>query len=175
MRKKHKLLSVGQITSTHGLKGEVKVYPTTDDPETRFRQLKSVILKTPKEELPVTIRSVRFSKNLALLKFEELDGIDAVEKYKGAYVCVPRDEAQKLGKDEYYEADLLGMEVVSEDGEAIGVLTKILHTGANDVYEIETDPDSRKTVLIPAIKDCVKKVDVDNGIMTIHVMEGLFS
>lgn len=175
MKNKLKLLSVGQITSAHGLKGEVKVYPTTDDPEVRFRQLKSVILKTPKEEIPVDIRSVRFSRNLALLKFEGIDGIDAVERYKGAYVCVPRDKAQKLGPDEYYEADLLGMEIVSDEGEAIGILTRVLHTGANDVYEIETDPETKKTVLIPAIKECVKKVDVDSGVMTIHVMEGLFS
>ena len=174
MRKRAELLSVGQITSTHGLKGEVKVYPTTDDPETRFKELKEVILKTPKEETPAKIKTVRFSKNLALLRFEGIDGIDAAERYRGAYVCVPRDKAQKLGPDEYYEADLIGMEVVSEDGEALGILTRVLHTGANDVYEIETDAEKRKSVLIPAIKECIKKVDTDNGVMTIHVMEGLF-
>lgn len=173
MRKRAELLSVGQITSTHGLKGEVKVYPTTDDPEVRFRQLKDVILKMPKEDIPVTIRSVRFSKNLALLKFEGIDGIDAVEKYKGAYVCVPRDKAQKLGADEYYEADLIGMDVVSDEGDSLGILTKVLHTGANDVYEIEPEQEERKSFLIPAIKECIKKVDVENGTMTIHVMEGL--
>ncbi len=175
MRKKLKLLSVGQITSTHGLKGEVKVYPTTDDPEVRFRELRDVILKTPKEDIPVTIKSVRFSKSLALLKFEGIDGIDAVEKYRGAYVCVPRENAQKLGPDEYYEADLIGMDVISDEGEKLGILTKVMHTGANDVYEVETDPESRRSFLIPAIKDCVKKVDTENGVMTIHVMEGLLS
>ena len=164
---------MGQITSTHGLKGEVKVFPTTNDPERRFRELKEVILKTPKEQLNATIRSVRFNKNLALLRFEEFDGIDAVEKYKGAYICVPRDKAAKLGPDEYYEADLIGMEVVTEDGERLGVLSQVLHTGANDVYEIDPGEDKGKTILIPAIKDCVKKVDTDEGIMTIHVMEGL--
>ena len=173
MRKKAELLSVGQITSTHGLKGEVKVYPTTDDPEKRFTQLKEVILKTPREEIPAVIRSVRFSKNLALLRFEGIDGIDAAEKYRGAYVCVPRDRAQKLGPDEYYEADLIGMEVVSEEGDELGVLSKVLHTGANDVYEIERDPETKKTFLIPAIKECIKKVDTEEGVMTIHVMEGL--
>ncbi|MBQ8956752.1 MAG: ribosome maturation factor RimM [Lachnospiraceae bacterium] len=173
MRKRTELLSVGQITSTHGLKGEVKVFPTTDNPEIRFRELKEVILKTAREDIPVTIKSVRFSKNLALLKFEELDGIDAVEKYKGAYLCVPRDKAQKLGSDEYYEADLIGMEIVSDEGKKLGVLSKVLHTGANDVYEVETDPEERKSFLIPAIKDCVRDVDTENGIMTIHVMEGL--
>ena len=175
MRKKLNLLSVGQITSTHGLKGEVKVYPTTDDPEVRFRELRDVILKTPKEDIPVTIKSVRFSKSLALLKFEGIDGIDAVEKYRGAYVCVPRENAQKLGPDEYYEADLIGMDVISDEGEKLGILTKVMHTGANDVYEVETDPESRRSFLIPAIKDCVKKVDTENGVMTIHVMEGLLS
>lgn len=175
MRKRAELLSVGQITSTHGLKGEVKVYPTTDDPEKRFRQLKEVVLKTPREDIPAVIRSVRFSKNLALLRFEGIDGIDAAEKYRGAYVCVPRDKAQKLGPDEYYEADLIGMEVVSDEGKSLGILTKVLHTGANDVYEVETDTDSRKSFLIPAIKECIKKVDTDEGIMTIHVMEGLLS
>ena len=173
MRNKQKLLSVGQITSTHGLKGEVKVYPTTDDPEVRFKQLKEVILKTPKEEIPVTVRSVRFSKNLALLKFEGIDGIDAVEKYKGAYICVPRDQAQKLGPDEYYEADLIGMEVVSDEGMKLGILSRVMHTGANDVYEIDPENEDSKSFLIPAIKECIKEVDVDSGLMTIHVMEGL--
>ncbi|MCR5238481.1 MAG: ribosome maturation factor RimM [Lachnospiraceae bacterium] len=173
MRNKQKLLSVGQITSTHGLKGEVKVYPTTDDPEVRFKQLKEVILKTPKEEIPVTVRSVRFSKNLALLKFEGIDGIDAVEKYKGAYICVPRDQAQKLGPDEYYEADLIGMEVVSDEGMKLGILSRVMHTGANDVYEIDPEKEDSKSFLIPAIKECIKEVDVDSGLMTIHVMEGL--
>lgn len=173
MRNKQKLLSVGQITSTHGLKGEVKVYPTTDDPEVRFKQLKEVILKTPKEEIPVTVRSVRFSKNLALLKFEGIDGIDAVEKYKGAYICVPRDQAQKLGPDEYYEADLIGMEVVSDEGMKLGILSRVMHTGANDVYEIDLEKEDSKSFLIPAIKECIKEVDVDSGLMTIHVMEGL--
>lgn len=172
MRKKAELLSVGQITSTHGLKGEVKVFPTTNEPERRFRELKEVILKTHEGEVPVTVRSVRFSKNLALLRFEELSGIDAVEKYKGAYVCVPRDEAQKLGPDEYYEADLIGMQVISDEGVTLGLLSKVLHTGANDVYEVAPKDDA-KPFLIPAIKDCIKNVNVESGIMTIHVMEGL--
>ena len=173
MRNKLRLLSVGQVTSTHGLKGEVKVYPTTNDPEKRFRELKEVILKTPKEEITVHIRSVRFNKNLALLKFEEIDGIDAAEKYKEAYVCVPREKAQELGPDEYYEADLIGMEVMSDEGEKLGVLKKVLHTGANDVYEVEPEAEGAKSFLIPAIKDCVKEVDVDNAVMKIHVMDGL--
>ena len=179
MRKRAELLSVGQITSTHGLKGELKVYPTTNDPEVRFRELKSVILKTPKEEIPVTVESVRFMKNLALLKFKEFSGIDAVEKYKGAYVCVPRSEAAELGPDEYYEADLIGMDVITDEDERLGMLTTVYHTGANDVYEIELEgadgrDEKQRKVLIPAIKDCIKNVDVDEGIMTIHVMEGLF-
>ncbi len=194
MRKRAELLSVGQITSTHGLKGEIKVYPTTNDPRTRFKELKDVILKTPKEEIPVTVESVRFMKNLALLKFKELDGIEAAERYKGAYICVPRDKALKLGPDEYYEADLIGMDVVTDEGERLGTLVTVYHTGANDVYEIELG-DKEETdgaaasysdngsgnkkkhgrrILIPAIKDCIKKVDVDEGVMTIHVMEGLF-
>jgi 16S rRNA processing protein RimM len=193
MRKRAELLSVGQITSTHGLKGEIKVYPTTNDPQMRFKELKNVILKTPKEEIHVTVESVRFMKNLALLKFSELSGIEAVEKYKGAYVCVPREDAVQLGPDEYYEADLIGMDVITDEGERLGTLVTVYHTGANDVYEIELDDkqetdgneasshdkDSgnikkhRRRVLIPAIKDCIKNVDVDEGIMTIHVMEGL--
>lgn len=173
MRNKLRLLSVGQVTSTHGLKGEVKVYPTTNDPGKRFRELKEVILKTPKEEITVHIRSVRFNKNLALLKFDGIDGIDAAEKYKGAYVCIERDRAQKLGPDEYYEADLLGMEVVSDEGEQLGILTQVLHTGANDVYEVQPEGEGAKGILIPAIKDCIKNVDIDEGIMTIHVMPGL--
>ena len=175
MRKKAELLSVGQITSTHGLKGEVKVYPTTDDPRKRFLELKKAIIKTPGEEVEVTIGSVRFMKNLALLTFEELPGIEAVEKYRNGYICVRREDAAPLGENEYYETDLIGMDVISEDGDRIGTLTRVYHTGANDCYEIETDSREHKSTLIPAIRECIKDVDVESGVMTIHIMEGLFT
>ena len=174
MRTKSELLSVGQITSTHGLKGEVKVYPTTDDPQRRFRELQEVILKTPKETVPVTIASVKFQKNMVLLRFKELDSIETAEKYREAYVCVTRDKADPLGENEYYEADLIGMDVSTDEGEELGILTRVLHTGANDVYEIKFRDEGRGSALIPAIRECIRQVDVDEGRMVIHVMEGLF-
>jgi len=161
---------VGAIASTHGVKGEVKVFPTTDEPE-KFRNLKKVLLRTNKEESELKIQSVKFFKNMVILKFEGLDSLNEVEKYKGASLWITREQAVPLKENEYYHADLIGLEVFDEDGEALGTLTDIMVTGANDVYEV-TMQDG-KQVLLPAIRDCIKKVDMENNRMMVHLMAGL--
>lgn len=161
---------IGAITTTHGIKGEVKVFPTTDDPE-KFRKLKSVILRTDKTELTFEIQSCKFFKNLVILKFKGIDDINDVEKYRGATLWIKRDNAVKLKKNEYYKADLMNIEVVTEDKKPFGVLTDILETGANDVYVVQTTEG--KEVLLPAIRECIQDVDVENHVMTIHIMDGL--
>ena len=112
------LLQVGVITTTHGIRGEVKVYPTTDDAH-RFDYLESVLLDTGKELRRLNIQNVKFFKNLAILKFEGIDNINDIEMYKGRELWIPREEAQELGEDEYYVADLIGMEVLLENGEKL--------------------------------------------------------
>lgn len=104
------LLKVGVITTTHGVRGEVKVFPTTDDAE-RFLDIEYVLLDTGKELRRLNIQNVKFFKNLAILKFEGIDNINDIEMYKGRELWIPREEAQELGEDEYYVADLIGMEV----------------------------------------------------------------
>ncbi|WP_333652990.1 ribosome maturation factor RimM [Lacrimispora sp.] len=164
------LLRVGVISSTHGVKGEVKVYPTTDDVN-RFKTLKKVILDTGREHMELEIQNVKFFKNMAILKFKGYDSIDDIEKYKGKDLLVTRDQAVKLGPDENFIADLIGLTVVTEDGEEFGTLTDVIKTGANDVYEVKTK--SGKEVLLPAIKECVLSVDLETGIIKVHIMDGL--
>ena len=158
------LLKVGVITTTHGVRGEVKVFPTTDDAE-RFLDIEYVLLDTGKELRRLNIQNVKFFKNLAILKFE------GIEMYKGRELWIPREEAQELGEDEYYVADLIGMEVLLENGEKFGVLRDVMETGANDVYIV--DSVEHGEVLLPAIKECILDVDIETNTMTVHLMKGL--
>lgn len=163
-------LRVGVISSTHGVRGEVKVFPTTDDVN-RFKKLKTVILDTGREQMTLTIEGVKFFKNMAILKFKEFNDINEVEKYKGKDLLIKRDQAVKLGKDENFIVDLIGLNVVTDEGEEFGTLKDVLQTGANDVYVIE-HKDGRE-YLFPAIKQCILKVDLDTKTITVHIMEGL--
>ena len=164
------LLKVGVITTTHGVRGEVKVFPTTDDAE-RFLELEYVLLDTGRELRRLDIKNVRFFKNLVILKFDDIDNINDIEKYKGKDLWIPREEAQELGEDEYYIADLQGLNVVLEDGTEFGTLRDVMETGANDVYII--DSNEHGEVLLPAIKECILDVDLEKNTMTVHLMKGL--
>ena len=165
-----KQLQVGVISSTHGVRGEVKVFPTTDD-VTRFRQLKKVYLDTGREMLPLEIQNVKFFKQFAILKFKGIDNINDIEKYRGQSLMIDREDAVDLDEDEYFIADMIGMKVCTEDGGEFGTLKDVMETGANDVYII--DSPEHGEVLIPAIRECILDVDMDEERMTIHLMEGL--
>ncbi|WP_320987010.1 ribosome maturation factor RimM [Hungatella effluvii] len=164
------VLRVGVISSTHGVKGEVKVFPTTDD-AARFKKLKQVILDTGKEQLKLEIEGVKFFKNMVILKFKGYDTIEDIEKYKGKDILVTRDQAVKLGPDENFIVDLIGLKVVTEDGEPFGTLTDVIKTGAKDVYVVKTAEG--KEVLLPAIRECIRNVDLEAGVITVHIMDGL--
>ena len=164
------LLQVGVISSTHGVRGEVKVFPTTDDVK-RFKKLKQVILDTGREHLTLEVESVKFFKQFAILKFKEFNNINDIEKYKGKSLLVDRKHAVKLQKDEYFIADMIGITVYTDDGNEFGTMKDVLETGANDVYII--DSPKYGEVLVPAIKQCVLEVDVAERKMVIHLMEGL--
>lgn len=163
-------LQVGVITQTHGIRGEVKVFPTTDD-AMRFKKLKEVILDNGKDRLTMTIEGVKFFKKFVILKFKGYDSINDIEKYKNAKLLVTRENAVKLQKGEYFIADLIGMKVVTEDGAPFGVLKDVLETGANDVYIVDTEEG--KEILLPAIKECVRNIDMENTTITVHIMDGL--
>lgn len=161
---------VGVIANTHGLRGEVKVFPTTEDPE-RFRYLKEVLLDTGKDWLELEVSSVRFFKNLVIVKFKGIDSINEVEQYKGRDLYVTRENAIPLEEGEYYLADVIGAIVVTEEGEIFGELTDVLtNTGANHVFVVLHEG---KEVLLPVIPDCVKEVDVEQNKVTVHIMKGL--
>ena len=163
-------LQVGVITSTHGIRGEVKVFPTTDDPA-RFKKLKKVILDMGKRQIEMEIQSVRFFKQFVIVKFKGIDNINDVEQYKGGALLVNREDAVRLEENEYYIADLIGMDVVLEDGSKFGTLKDVMETGANDVYVVE---DAKgEEILLPAIRECILDVDVEKNVMTIHLMKGL--
>lgn len=162
-------LQVGVVSSTHGIRGEVKVFPTTDDPA-RFKKLKKVLLDTGKERLELEIQSVKFFKQFVIVKFRGIDNINDIEKYKGKSLMVPREDAVQLEEDEYYIADLIGMEVYT-DGGRFGTLKDVMETGANEVYII--DSDEHGEVLVPAIHDCILDVDVEKQTMKIRLMDGL--
>lgn len=164
------VLQVGVITTTHGVKGEVKVFPTTDDAN-RFKKLKEVILDTGREKITLEIEGVKFFKQMVILKFKGIDTLDDAAKYRQAGLYVTRNNAVKLGRDEYFIADLIGAEVYDESDQLIGVLEDVMTTGANDVYVIRMT-DGRE-LLLPAIKQCVLDVDVQGRRIKVHVLEGL--
>ncbi|MDY3918856.1 MAG: ribosome maturation factor RimM [Candidatus Limivivens sp.] len=165
-----KYLQAGVITSTHGLKGEVKVFPTTDDPE-RFEDLETIYLDTGREKKPLQIQSVRYFKQFVILKFKGFDDINQVEGWKQRPLLVDREHALELGEDENFIADLIGLTVRTEEGEVLGELTDVLETGANDVYVVETP--QKKELLLPAIKQCILQVDLEEGVMTVRLLKGL--
>lgn len=164
------MFQVGVISSTHGIAGEVKVYPTTDDPK-RFRKLKSVLLDSGKGMLELEIAGVKFFKQMVILKFRGFDRIEDVLPYKGRSLYVTRENAVKLKKNEYFIADLIGMKVYEEDDNFLGELTDVIQTGANDVYAVKMKND--KDVLIPAIRQCILDVNIEEGRMKVHLLEGL--
>ena len=163
------LLQVGTIIKTHGIRGDVKVYPLTDDVN-RFKELKEVILEPDKDNLTLEIEGVKFFKNLVILKFKGIDNINDIEMHVKKGLFVTRDNAVELEDDEYFVADLIGLNVVTDDGEDFGTVKDVLHTGANDVYVID---HNGKEVLVPAIKECILDISIDNNLMKIHLMEGL--
>ena len=164
------LLRIGIISSTHGIHGEVKVFPTTEDIK-RFKKLKQVILDTGEKQMELEIEGVKFFKQFVILKFKGIDNINEIEPYRGKNLLVTRKQAIPLEEGEYFISDLIGLRVVSDQGEVLGTLTDVLQTGANDVYVVKRE--EKKDLLIPAILQCILKTDLINGVMTVHLLEGL--
>lgn len=164
------MLRIGVIANTHGIKGEVKVFPTTDDVN-RYKQLKEVILDTGKEHKKLEIENIRFFKQMVIVKFKGIDTINDIEKYKGKDILVTREQAIPLEEDEYFIYDIIGATVVTEEGEEIGTLEEVLQTGANDVFVVTSLEG--KELLFPVIQDCVREINIEEKKVTIHVMKGL--
>lgn len=164
------LFRVGVISNTHGIKGEVKVYPTTDDIR-RFDDLKEVILDTGKEHIKLNVSGVKYFKNMVILKFKEFDNINDIIKYKGMDLLVTRENAIPLEEGEYYIADIIGSDVITDEDKHLGKLVDVMQTGANDVYVVKME--NGKEVLLPSIKQCILDRDIENKVVRVHIMKGL--
>lgn len=163
-------LRVGVITRTHGIRGEVKVYPTTDSP-LRFNEIEEVMLKNGPRKERLRIQEARYFKNLVILKFEGIDSMNDAELLRGGELYIDRSQGEELSENEYYIADIIGMEVVTEEGEPVGQVKDVLETGANDVYLVKRE--GKKDLMLPAIRDCIRGVDIENNRMTVHILDGL--
>lgn len=169
-------LRVGVITSTHGLKGEVKVFPTTEDPE-RFLELDRVFLGGAEGEgadasgfRELAVEQVRFFKQFVIVKFAGLDRIEQVESTLKRELYVAREDAIPLEEGEYYIADLIGLEAVTENGCRLGTLDDVLQTGANDVYVIR---ENGRELLVPVIDDCIVRIDLEQRKAVLRLLDGL--
>ena len=163
-------LRVGVISNTHGIRGEVKIYPTTDDIR-RFKKLKQCVIDMGREKIPVEVEGCKFFKQTPILKFKSIDQLNDVERFKGKDLLVHRDHAVRLEKNEFFIVDLIGLRVVSDEGMDVGTLTDVLQTGANDVFVVETaDGDE---ILIPYIEQCVPEIRPETGKVTVHLLPGL--
>lgn len=161
---------VGQIVNTFGIKGFVKVKPFTDEP-TRFEELKSVYIVNKNKMQEVEIEEVNYQKEMVLLKLKGIDNLNEAEKYKGLFLKIARKDAKKLPEGTYFIADLLGLEVYTDEGELLGKVEDIFNSGANDVYVVKDELG--KQILLPGIKEVLKEIDLENEKITVHLLEGL--
>ena len=164
-----KFLEVGKIINTHGLRGDVKVVAWTDSPED-FEDIPVVYIKKKTGNEKLTVSKIKYQKNNLIVKFKEINDINEAEKYKGLIIYADRDDLWELEDGVYYIADLIGLDVYDESGK-IGVIADVFNTGANDIYDVKRDGE--KNLLLPVIDDVVKEIDIENGRVTVHVMEGL--
>lgn len=165
-----KYFEVGQIVNTFGVKGFVKVNPFTDDAE-RFEELKTVYICKKDGMQKVEIQEVKYHKNMVLLKIKGIDDMNAAEKVKGLYLKIDRKDAKKLPKDTYFIADLIGLDVYSDENKYLGKVEDIFSTGANDVYVVKNDEG--KQILLPSIPEVLKTIDLENEKIIVHILEGL--
>lgn len=166
-------LTVGKIVNTHGIRGELKVVPSTDFPEERFKQGSTLLVIHPEQQSSheITIQSSRYHKGMYIVKLQGMDNINDVQSFKGALLKVPKEQLQNLSDDEYYYYEIVGCTVITDEGVQLGKITEILSPGANDVWVV--DRGAGKPVLLPVIDDVILDVDVENKQVKVHLLEGL--
>lgn len=161
---------IGQIVNTSGLNGVLKVKPFTDDIN-KFSNFKTIYIKTKNSLVEFKIEQVRYVKNMVMLKLAEIDTVEEAEKYRNLYIKVLRNKEEELEKDSYYVVDILGCQVNTDENQELGKVVDVFQTGSNDVYVVKDEQG--KQILLPAIKDVIKNVDIKNKIITVHLLEGL--
>ena len=163
-------LEIGQIVNTFGIKGQIKLKPFTDDIK-RFDNLKEVYVEKNNAKKEYEIEEVKYHKDMVLIKFKGIETVEQAEKLKNSYVTISRDSAEELEEDRYYIVDLLGLEVYTDEQILLGNLEDIFNTGSNDIYVVKSSDG--KQILLPAIKDVVKNIDIENKKITVHIIPGL--
>ena len=163
-------LEVGQIVNTFGIKGMVKVNPFTDDIR-RFDKLDKVYIEKNKSKKEYKIEEVKYHKNMVLIKFEGIDKIEQAEELRNSYLTVSRDSVEELEEGRYYIVDLLGLDVYTDEQVLLGTLDDIFNTGSNDIYVVKNKEG--KQILLPAIEDVIKQVDLENKKIIVHLLPGL--
>jgi len=161
---------VGVISSVHGVHGEAKVFVTSDDPK-RFRDLKTVIAVGLHGSKVLELESVKFHKDMAICKFKGIDTPEEIRMYRGMDLMIDRKDAVPLKKDEHYIADLIGLDVVTDEGSPIGKVSDLYPTGANSVLVVKT-PEGTE-ILLPYIDEFVRSIDTEEGKVTVHLMDGI--
>lgn len=162
-------LNIGQIVNIHGIHGEVKVYPLTDDIN-RFKNLKEVYLEIGGELKKMNVTQVKLLKNTAVLKLEGIDSTDEAQKLRNSYIKVERKKAVKLPKDSFFICDLIGIDVYDIEGNHLGQVADIFQTGSNDVYVVKSDA---KEILIPGLKSVFKEINIEDRKIIVELPEGL--
>ena len=165
-----KRLEVGQIVNTFGIKGEVKVMPFTDDIN-RFDYLEKVYVKTRKDEKLYKVENVRYHKNMVLLKLEGIENPEQAEMLRNAFLEIDREDAIPLEEGTYFIADLIGLEVYTDEGKLLGKVEDIYNAGANDIYVVKDELG--KQILLPGIDEVIKEVDLDKSKIVVHLIPGL--
>ena len=152
------LIRVGVIINTFGVKGEVKIYPDID----YFDELERVFIKDKEYK----IEKLREQKGIIIAKFEGIDDINQIESLKNEEVMIALEDRPELPEGKHYVGDLLGLEVITEDGQDLGTLDNIYNTGANDIYEVGE-------ILLPATDEVIKQIDMENKKIIVHLLKGL--
>ena len=167
---KQEYFEIGQIVNTFGVKGMVKVNPFTDD-ISQFEKMKSILIDKKETLIEMQIEEVKYSKNQILLKLKGIETIEEAEKYRNCYLKLPREKAKKLPKDTYFIADLIGLDVYTEEGNFLGKVDDIYNSGASDIYVIKNELG--KQILLPAIKEVIKQIDLEQEKIIVHLLKGL--
>ena len=166
----NKYLELGQIVNTRGLKGEVKVNSYSEDPN-RFEKIKSIIVRLKGKDTEYEIEKVSYTKNQVVLKLKTIDTIEEAEKLRNSIILIDREKLGELPEDVYYIADLIGLEVYTDQNEYLGKVDDIFNTKSNDVYVVKDDLGKNK--LLPGIPEVIKKISLEDGKIIVHLIEGL--
>jgi 16S rRNA processing protein RimM len=166
-----KLVTVGRIVNSHGIRGELKVVPETDFPERFDKGNALIIVDSQNKQTPVTVQTSRLHKNMFILQFDQFSNINDVEKFKGSLLKIEAKDQQPLEEGEYYYHEIIGCKVVTEEGQELGLVSEVLTPGANDVWVVSLPKG--KQLLLPVIDDVILHVDIALKTIRIHLMEGL--